>query len=153
MAVRELAKIAKELRSMDRRVDNLIPIWPRVGNMLARNSRRQFSTRGAFLGKPWKPLKAKTMEEKARHGFGRQPLVRSGGLKASFTGRPMGIEHYTPKSAKFGSDLNVAGWQQGGTFRNGKRAIPPRVILHMRREDYKELRRMIVDYVAKGKRR
>lgn len=151
-AAREIKGIARDIRTMDRRADNLEPVWRKAGSRIARETRRQFATRGAYHGTKWKPLKMKTMKEKLRLGLGRAPLVRSGALKSSFTSRPMGIELYGPHQATFGSNLQTAVWQQEGTFRNGKRAIPPRLILRVSRELRGDIRKMVVDYVTRNKR-
>lgn len=147
-------RIAKSLRNLADRTEDVTPAWPKVGAYLSRQVRRQFSTRGKHFGTPWKPLAASTMKQKRRLGFARIPLVRTGDLRASFIGRPMNVEIYRAQSATFGSALDKAVWQQRGTRRHGRRHIPPRVILKITPEisaDVRDiLRKHIIGRKAKG---
>jgi hypothetical protein len=150
-AVRQLEGIARSFRAMAVRDENVAIIWPRVGNLIARSNREQFATRGAFYGTPWKPLSPRTIADKLKHGYGRQMLVRSGALKLEFTGRPMALEVYSSRSARFGSRSKLSVWQQRGTHHNGRRHIPPRTIQKINREMANKIRQMTVAYVVKGK--
>jgi len=129
---------AKALRKLKRRLDNaqldMLKVGPKVGNVVARHIRRQFATKGAHFGTPWKPLKPATIKEKVSKGFPRAPLVRTGGMKIGVTKTPLDIEWFTNTSGHFGTDRQTAIWQHGGTKRNGKRVIPPRPILRVTRE-------------------
>lgn len=147
----QLRKVAATLRGMDKRVDNLYPIWPKVGNIVARANARAFATKGASTGKPWRPLAGSTLAQKMRAGWPVAPLVRSGAMKREFTGRPMGIERYQPRQATFGASSQVAAWQQYGTHRNGKRHIPPRLIQRMNADDRAAIRRQVAAWIVKGK--
>lgn len=148
-AERQLRKVARTIRTMDKRVDNLAPVWRQIGSYIARNNRMQFTTRGAHYGRKWKPLSPRTIADKLRKGYGRAPLVRTGGLKSEFTGRPMRVERYGAHSATYGSDSRLATWQQYGTRRNGKRHIPPRLIMRVTKEMRAEIHKRVVNYVMK----
>lgn len=147
----QLRRVARTIRTMDRRADNMIPVWRQIGSYIARNNRKQFTTRGRHYGTPWKPLSPRTLADKLRRGYGRAPLVRTGDLKRDFVGRPMGVEVYTPKKATYGSNKQLAVWQQYGTRRNGKRHIPPRVIMRITKDLRAEIHRRIQAHVMKGK--
>lgn len=146
----QLQGITRSIRTMDRRADDLTPVWRKAGSMIARNNSRNFATRGRHYGRAWKPLAASTMAEKLRKGWPKSPLVRTAALKLSFIGRPMGVEVYRRHSATFGSDLQRSVWQQKGTYRHGKRHIPPRVMMRMTRSMRGEIHKMVVEYVVKG---
>jgi phage gpG-like protein len=126
---RRLATLVKDIRGLANNATDLTPLWPKVGAYLSRMTRTQFATRGRRSGKPWKPLAPSTRREKERMGWPRSPLVRTGQLRQAYVGRPMEIEVYRKSTARFGSDLDKARWQHYGTYRNGKRHIPPRKIV------------------------
>ena len=121
--------VSLELKSMAKRVKNPAKAFKQIGSFIAAANRRQFATHGAYLGKPWKPLKPEYLQWKIRSGYSRRTLVMTGGMRASFVSRPMAIEEYYGTSAVYGSDHWLAKFHQYGTFRNGKRAIPPRPIM------------------------
>lgn len=124
------AEITKRrLRAMSRRIENPEIVWPRVGRFLSLVVRRQFATKGTYLGTPWAPLQPDYMLWKVMNGFPRQTLVMRGDLKDSFVGRPMGVETYRGKSAVFGSNDRKAVWHQYGTMRHGRQVNPPRPML------------------------
>lgn len=144
-----LSRVVRTLRGMDQRVDDLTPVWPRVGAIIARANAKAFATKGASTGRPWKPLAASTVEQKLREGH-RAMLVKSGAMKRSFTGRPMGVELYFGKQAKFGPAGILPEWQQFGTHQNGRRHIPPRLIQKLNKEDRKAIKDMVARWIVKG---
>lgn len=143
-------KVAFNLRKVARSADNIEPVWARFGLYLSRQVARQFSSRGAFFGTPWKPLTAKYRLAKRRSGGGSRLLVQSGQLRESFVGRPMRIEKYMGDSAEYGSDLDKAIWHQRGTHRNGKRVNPPRPMLVVRPQHRKFLKRLLKAHILGG---
>jgi len=145
-----LEGLANTIRGMDERVRNPMGVWPRVGNVVARMNAKAFATKGASTGKPWAPLAASTVAEKMKHGWPSSPLVRTGKMKASFTGRPMGIERYYGKQAVYGADGQIPIWQQKGTRRHGRRHIPPRLIQKLDPQARAEIKKIIVGWVVKG---
>jgi phage gpG-like protein len=149
VAAAEMKQIARRLRKLDDNVD-LAVVWRRAGSRIARDNRRQFATKGAFQGTPWKPLAASTLRQKLAKGYKRQMLRRTDALFHSFTSRPMGIEVINRLDAHFGSPLMTAIWQQGGTFRNGKRHIPPRPIQKLNPAARKEIVEMVTKHVMRG---
>lgn len=137
----------RRLRAMALRIENPEPAWPRVGRFLSMVVRRQFSTKGAYLGTPWKPLKPEYMLWKVAHGYPKQTLVMDGTLRRSFVDRPMKVETYRGKSASFGSDLDLAIWHQRGTRRNGKQVNPPRPMLVVNRAVAEEVTDIMRRYI------
>jgi len=145
-------RVAKRIRNLALRTEDVSKSWPKVGAYLGRQVRRQFSTRGKHFGTPWKPLAKATRKQKSKLGFGRIPLVRKGTLRESFIGRPMDIEKYSPQQAVFASSLKTANWQQHGTRRHGKQHIPPRPILEVTALMQSDVKEIIKKYiVGKGK--
>src|SRR5258708_4620453 len=43
-----------------------------------------FSSKGAVIGEPWKPLRPATLRQKARLGYPSDTLVRTGAMQRSF---------------------------------------------------------------------
>lgn len=124
------AEITKRrLAAMKVRVQDPSRAWPRVGRFLSTVVRRQFTTKGSYLGTPWAPLKPEYALWKVINGYPRQTLVMDGSLRSSFVSRPMDIEHYRGQVAHFGSSRDTAIWHQRGTRRNGKQVNPPRPML------------------------
>jgi phage gpG-like protein len=139
---------ARQLRKYADRSEDVSAIWPKVGNVVARSVRRVFGTRGRSINEPWKPLAVSTRKQRLALGYGnRNPLVRSGELKSSFTSRPMSVERYKKDSATFGSNLELAVWQQYGTIVHGKRRIPPRTLLKLVASDREKIKNYVIKHI------
>lgn len=149
---RGIGNTKRKLRTYERRVDNVRAAWPRVGRYLASVTRRQFTTKGAFLKTPWKPLKPEYRLWKVRNGYSRAILIQTGDMRSTFTSRPMDIEEYHSNYAVFGSSHPLARYHQYGTRRNGKRVLPARKILVTNKMVRSEVRDIVADYIIKGKR-
>ena len=121
--------VSVKVKGISNRVKRPAAAFKQVGSYIAASNRRQFATHGAYYGTPWKPLKPDYLQWKVRSGYSRRTLVMTGGMRASFVSRPMKIEKYYGDTAEFGSDHWLEKFHQYGTFRNGKRAIPPRPIM------------------------
>ncbi|UVF61449.1 hypothetical protein SEA_DALANDE_36 [Gordonia phage DalanDe] len=138
----------RKFERMKRRVQVPDRAWKRVGIYLSREVNRQFSTRGAQFGTPWKPLAISTKIEKRRLGFTPAPLVRTGRLKRGFTSRPMDIYETRGAVAKFGSSYKIAAYQHHGTRRNGRQHIPARPILKVTPVMRREIRDILERYIV-----
>lgn len=146
-------QVKSSVRGLIRRTEDLRPVWPKVGAYMSRTASRQFSTKGAHLGTPWKPLNPEYRQWKVRNGYNRNILIMTGDMKSTFVGRPMGIEKYERDRAEFGSDSQLAIWHQKGTRRNGKRHIPARPILKVTTDVRRDVKEIIEDYITKGRER
>lgn len=146
----EMRQVARDLKRLDKATLDLSTVWRRAGSRIARDNRRQYATKGAYQGTPWKPLAASTLKSKLRSGAPRGMLKRSGALFRSYTGRPMGIEIINRHDAHFGSPLQVARWQEEGTFMHGKRHIPPRPIQKLHPATRREIIQMVTRHVLRG---
>jgi phage gpG-like protein len=150
MTIRGDKQVKRRLEELGDRARSVEKAWPSVGSYLSRQVNQQFVTEGARFGKKWRPLKPEYRLWKMRHGFSRKILVKTGQLRREFTGRPMDIEEYKGNSATFGSSSDVAGWQHRGTFRNGKRVIPPRPILVVTKDIRVDVKRILLRYITRG---
>lgn len=143
-------KFKREIKRRQKRVKNPEIAWKRAGRHIAKEIRKQFTSRGANFGTPWKPLAPSTIRDKKRNGYPLAPLIRTGEMRREFTGPQMDIEHYEGRIATFGSRSMKAEWQQFGTYRNGKRHIPPRVILKATPKLRREIRDIMDEYINKN---
>lgn len=144
-------RASRRLRTVAARARDAGPVWPEVGSYLSRTANRQWATRGAHLGTPWKPLAASTRLEKARLGYSPIPLMRTKTLRREFTGRPMYDEEHGKLRAFFGSGTHKARWHHRGTMRHGRRHIPPRPILFATAEQRRVIAGMWRLYIVGGK--
>jgi phage gpG-like protein len=150
MGVRQ-AKL--RVKAIKKRAGDVSGAWPSVGAYLSRVATRQFVTEGAYLGRPWAPLKSEYRLWKIRSGYSRKILVRTGGLRNEFTKRPMQLEEYMGNSARFGSTSDLAAWQHRGTTRNGKPHIPARPIIYVTPGISKDVRDILAKrIIGRGKR-
>lgn len=136
------------ISAIKKRAGDVSGAWPSVGAYLSRVATRQFVTEGAYLGRPWAPLKKEYRLWKIRNGYGRKILVRTGGLRNEFTGRPMQLEVYEGNRARFGSTSELAGWHHKGTRRNGKQVNPPRPILYVTPGISKDIRDILAKRIV-----
>lgn len=140
----------RRLDLLQRRTKNPTAAWKEVGALLSKETQRQFETRGANLGTPWAPLAPATIRQKLAQGFSRQMLVRTFAMKRGFTDRPMDIEVYAGRTARFGSSSKIAKFQHGGTMRGGKQHIPARPILKLTPHLRREIRKIVRRHLLKG---
>lgn len=140
--------VSRRMRLIEKKVQNPPPtLWVRVGAIVSKNINRQFVTEGSWFGTPWLPLKPRYRLWKMAHGYSRKTLVASGEMRSSFTSRPMSIEIYSGKEARFGSRNQKAIWHHNGTHRHGKRINPPRKIMGNNPEMQREIADVVRTYV------
>lgn len=149
--IRQLQGVARRIRAIGVRSEDMGRAGRKMAEIVAKSNRRQFSTKGAYYGTPWKPLKPRTLMEKMAQGFPADPLVRTGAMKREFTSLPMGVQEITRTSVRLGGKSKISRYQQYGTHRNGKRAIPPRVIQRVSRQMNADILKAVNEYLMKGK--
>ena len=77
-----IAKIVSKTRFF---LQNPKKAFNQIGDMLVDEYEQNFPTEGARLGKKWKKLTAGSLAQKARLGYGGQPiLVRTGKMMSNF---------------------------------------------------------------------
>lgn len=134
---------------MKRRVQYPKRAWEAVGRYMAREVNKQFMTKGANFGTPWKPLAASTVMQKRKAGYPLQPLVRTGDMKRTFA-YPRINQNVRGSMAVFGSDDAIALFQHGGTKMNGKRHIPKRPILKVTPKMTRDVKKILEGYIKGG---
>lgn len=80
-----------------------------------------FSTEGAIIGSPWDPLKPRTLQEKARKGYPKDILVRTGKMKNAFQ------NNYGKDFAQMSNPTPYFKYHQSRT--RGSRNLPRRAML------------------------
>jgi phage gpG-like protein len=143
-------KFKAELRRKKQRVQKPELAWRKVGRHIAKEIRKQFTSRGANFGTPWKPLAPSTIREKRRLGYPLAPLIRTGEMRREMTGNPMNVEFYEGRIATFGTNGMKAEWQHFGTDKNGKVHIPARPILKATPKLRREVKDIMDEWVKKG---
>lgn len=119
----------RKIRDIRIRVNNPEAMWPKVGRVVAQQTRKQFTSKGSYFGTPWRPLTPAYRAWKISHGYSRSILVQTGEMRASFTNLPMDVMEMHGNRAKFGSRNQKAVWHHHGTHYHGKQVNPPRPIL------------------------
>lgn len=96
-------------------------------------------------GVPWAPLKLSTIRRRRKGGKGAKPLRDTGILMLSATasGAKGHVEQVTATSLVYGSNLDRAGWHQGGT-----KTIPPRPFVGLSQRGLKIIEEMCADFAA-----
>jgi hypothetical protein len=137
----------RQLHEMQIRAANLIPVWRRVGAIVAAGEKRQYATEGAYLnsGHVWAPLSPAYAAWKQRTGHDGGIEVLSGDTRKGLTSRPMDIEEYYPQHAVFGVSGKIAYWQQHGT-----RFMPKRTLIAFTKSTRNSANRAIARYVTNG---
>jgi phage gpG-like protein len=138
--------VLRTFRELRDRAAHVAPIWRKVGDYFATVARRQFSSSGAYLGRPWAPLNPEYHAWKIAHGFDRRTLRRTGALYRSWTSRPMGTERYGAQTARFGSNVSYAGFHQTGT-----RFMPARPVLFSNPKMERDVTEILAAYIVDGK--
>jgi len=133
----------RKIAAAARRGADFGPIFDRMADEVAARNRINFKSNGALVG-GWKPLKPKSIRDKARSGFGnRAPMIRSGKLYRSVAKRPFDIEDIGRLKMKVGTGVKYAKYHYYGT-----RYMPERKYLTMNREFVMKYEPMIKRHIA-----
>lgn len=98
----------KKIAAAARRGSDFGPIFERMADEIAARNKINFNSNGSMVG-GWKPLKPKSIRDKARSGYGnRPPMIRSGKLYRSVTKRPFDIEQIGRTKMVIGTGLKYA---------------------------------------------
>lgn len=139
--------VVVRFKEYQKRIKTLRRAWRSVGRYLSGEFRKQFTSQGAYFGKPWAPLDPQYRAWKSVHYPGRKILVQSGSLRDSLTHRPMGVERYHLDSAEFGSDDPKAIFHQRGT----RRGIPPRPMVVVNQKMRTDITDILAKYITDGR--
>lgn len=105
---------------------------------------RQFGSEGMYMGRPWKPLAASTIQNRLALGFGAGPILqRTGKLKSSIK-----MVFKSSREARWKGTVDYYKYHQMGTSK-----MPARQILgwspEMERRAVNELKGFIILLLAK----
>lgn len=130
--------LIRTFETLGEAVKDFSPVWKEVIAGVKTDIEKRFDTQGADIG-GWKPLSSEYVAWKARKGFHKQILMRTGLLKESLLKEGMGkgfnIERIEPVGFEFGTSVSYGFWHQKGTARG----LPQRRILVMRPDDFKKI--------------
>jgi phage gpG-like protein len=129
--------ILRQAAAFRRSLENLIPLWERFSDTLDEIEQEQFATHGHGA---WPPLAESTIEQKSKHGFSLDPLIRTGTLEGSFHALTFG-----PVEFSYGTDVEYAHWHQDGGYVAGR--PPQRKVIDLTTDDRRKLERDVVRYV------
>lgn len=104
---------------------NMRPAYEAVADYQANEWAKQFRTGGAYYGTRWPALSPAYARWKAANFPGKPILVRTGRLRDSLTSRPLGIEEFSSKGVRLGSDVEYAQFHQRGTPFMPRRQLYP----------------------------
>lgn len=118
-------------------LENLVPLWMRFESVLDQIEEEQFDTHGHGA---WPGLAESTLEQKSRHGYPLDPLVRTGALKESFHALALGAQQFV-----YGTDVPYAHWHQDGGYVAGR--PPQRKVIDITVDQRRRLEVEMVGYV------
>lgn len=142
ITIRGIDELIVKIDGLATRAMNPTPVFEKIGKYLAITNLEAFTTNGASNGSAWKPLSPNYKQWKVRHGMPFGILVRTGALRASYTGRPMGVEIYGKQEARYGSNIRYAHFHQLGT-----RKMPARKVMVVNRKMRSNVKTIVVDYL------
>lgn len=115
----DASKFIKKLKSIDEGYANFDIPLAQVKQYQLKEIDKQFTTQGSNITSAWKPLKASTVSQRIRSGFGAGPILRrTGKLKASFKQKKL-----TKNALQIGSDSKYYEYHQIGGSKIPQRQI------------------------------
>lgn len=140
----QTAEVIRKVGEMNRRSQDLRPVWATVRGLMYEQTRRVFDAQG--LPTRWPALSPRYAAWKARRFPGRGILVLTGDLVDSLTTEgSRGIFAVTPKGFTYGSTLPYFPAHQQGT-----RNMPRRRALVMLPTTRREIGRRVARYIKQG---
>jgi hypothetical protein len=77
---------AAKIQLVGAKAENATPAFVAIRELLLEGHKRQFESKGAFLGTPWAPLSPATIERKGREGESSEILNATGALATALGG-------------------------------------------------------------------
>jgi hypothetical protein len=111
---------ASMLEEIGERAINMRRAFIRIRKLLIEGNKKQFETRGRYLGTPWAQNAPGTLARKARLGQGSEPMVADGALERALSGGRGKRTRITRSSVSVGAALFY------GRFGFGTDHSPPR---------------------------
>ena len=160
-------QIARTIRRVADNLDNARPLWDELTDRFVAMEVKQFRSEGGHGSGGWAPLSPRyaawkagrrkghgrkgskrraANEEAGRRQAGNKILVLYGDLSKSLTQRPLGFEHFTPRSMTIGSDVVYGKYHQRGGPR-----LPRRRPIEFRESERRTWVREIQRFVVSGR--
>jgi phage virion morphogenesis protein len=138
--------VRRMLRGLDKRTGDMSPVLAVIGEIGLTSIKRNFEVGGR--PRKWKRLAPSTVKDRIRVGkWPGQILVRSG-----VAGGLLGSLHYKarPKGVDLVADKIYAAIHHfgGKTGRGHKTHIPARAFMLLQKEDVREIKETVSDYIA-----
>jgi phage gpG-like protein len=138
------------LRQVGDRAVDMKPAFAKCYTIMEEGLRKQFESKGAYLGTPWPALAKTTLERKAREGLSSEPLVGASQiLKTSLEGGRGRIKSVTKTQVRIGTKDFVARFHQGGS--KTKAGLPARKLVGVSRGDWSRVFATIRSYLSTGR--
>jgi hypothetical protein len=100
-------EIDAAFKRLGQRLADWRPALRRLVPVILRGQSQIFASKGAALGEPWSPVRAAYERRKARRGFGREPMRRTGKLRRDLISQA-GVLSVGKKRLEFGTRLPYA---------------------------------------------
>lgn len=125
-----------ELHDLVVRAEDMSPAMQQVKALLLAGHRKQFQSKGAYLGTPWEKDAPATVAKKARHGLASlsSTMVFSGDLQQAAEGGPGSRSRATRSMASAGVDIFYARFHINP--RRDEVPARPMVGIHPRDEEF-----------------
>ena len=111
---------------------------------------RTFEKEGGYQGKPsWPPLSPRYKAWKDKHHPGQPILVRTGAMKAAFTGGSGSIREVGKQRLEVGGSHRLGGYHQGPD--RPKTRVPRRPFIMLSRTEKNQITKLIVLHINQEK--
>lgn len=143
MAVNGIEELKRSFATWGAEISDLSEPFQQIADGLETDNMLNMTGEGILYAGGWAPLASSTISEKARAGYGGQPiLVRTGELAQSLAGGSGSVKQVTPTSLTVGTDDPIAKYHQYGT-----RKMPQRKIIGLSFAARSQVVRVLADYI------
>jgi hypothetical protein len=143
---------ATKINLMGARATNATPAFIAIREILLRGHEQQFESKGAFLGTPWPPLAASTVERKIRQGQSSEVLKATGALEEALTGGAGKVGTVGKSFARAGvsGKLFQARFAQAGAGGERRGEEPPRPVVGIGVGEGQEAVKLLEAFIVGG---
>lgn len=122
-----------------------------IRRLLIEGHRKQFLSKGGFLGSPWPALAPGTLARKVRMGQSSRPMEATGALKRALEGGRGKVTRVTRSSVTVGTSLFYAVFHMKGSKGKGRqRNTPARPPVGISDVQYEAALSIMERYLLKG---
>jgi phage gpG-like protein len=133
------------------RSEDLKPAMQKIRDLMVEGHKKNFESRGSFLGASWAPLSAQTTERKARQGLPQDAMQSSGALLRALSGGRGRLTSATKTQAKAGVRLFYARFHLAGASGSRRGELPARPVVGMNQSQVNEANRIIRRFLDTGR--